>query len=44
MPIFLLPFIYRVYGLMRFGDVSDKGTASNFAQISERCDEDPGNY
>jgi hypothetical protein len=28
----------RVSGLMRFCDGSGKGTASNFVQISEKCD------
>jgi hypothetical protein len=35
---FLLPSF-----LMRFLDGSDKGTASNFVQILEKCDGDPGN-
>jgi hypothetical protein len=29
---------------MGFCDGSDKGTASNFVKISEKCDKDPGNY
>jgi hypothetical protein len=43
---FLRPFpvIYsRLSGLVRFRDASDKGTASNFVQISGEYDEDLGN-
>jgi hypothetical protein len=37
---FLHPFIWsRVYGLMRFFGGSNKGTASNFVQITENVTE-----
>jgi hypothetical protein len=40
---FLRPFIWsRISGLMRFRDGSGKGRASDFVQISLKCDGDPG--
>jgi hypothetical protein len=41
---FIRPFIWSyVSGLTRLRGGSDKGTASNFMQISEKGDGDPGN-
>jgi hypothetical protein len=41
---FLRPFVGSgASGLMQFRDGSDKETASNFVEITEKRDSDPGN-